>query len=1039
MKREKFSDLRSAELCAIQGRVASASEPYTVKSGAWYERVACVSRIHLRHLALALTIGCISALSALTAAGAESRLTTDGIGGILAVAFVVLAVVDFRSSVAVVIFEVVLGGAGGHWVDYGGGLSGRILLIAVVTLRAVATTVVDWRRGWHPVFGRYGAHALAIAFLIPAIWMPLGLVDGNPRSYVIADGDSFFFFAFVLVVVCLARHGDGAWLRRMLFAACATSGAAYFLLIVATKCGLVGLDSVREWLSVRLAMGGVIGYMPGGEYRLFTAGSLFLLVGLVLTEQRLLARPRDVGHWLLAGLFCVDLVATYTRGLWLAALVGTAVVLALEVRTVRQLGFAVGIPAAVAGLALAVAAGVGLPLSGYVDARAASIAALSRTRHRADVANPSFERSSKAWQTADGGRRTLRVRRTPLVARAKRHSLELSNSVGAEDAYVFQNLEVRPDTRYSVGAWVDARALRQPAAGGRGLLVWDVDDGHVYSMPLTTRTDGWQHLSLTFATGASAQAIQIRLYAPRGRVFWDGVRFRAREARVVRSTVPVVPFVRPRPPVSRSALLDSSFERPGVWLRGGVGRRSVAVRRTASVARAKRHSLELSETAGAEDAYVFQNLEVRPDTRYSVGAWVDARALRQPAAGGRGLLVWDAQDGSTYTVPLTSGTNGWMHVSLTFRTNGHAREAQIRLYAPRGRVFWDAVRFRARGEADVRSRVPVVPLVRPRPPVSQSALRDSSFDRAGVWLRSSAGARTLRVLRRRSAARAGTRALALRNSVGAEDAYVFQNLEVRPDTRYSVGAWVDARALRQPAAGGRGLLVWDAQDGSVYTLPLTRRTNGWMHVSLTFRTTAQAREAQIRLYAPQGRVLWDAVRLAVPDVVQETTLPSGTKAAATMALASTAGGQSDAAGEASNSYRLAEANALLRYIRRRPIYGYGFGSVAHGFSTGYSYELSYLDLLFKTGLIGLLLYLSFPVRLVLDALRLRRGRASAKLEAPRTIGSAGVVAGVVVGVLIAGATNPYLFAVFGLVSILVMVAWVDDPHATADASGRGSA
>ena len=108
----------------------------------------------------------------------------------------------------------------------------------------------------------------------------------------------------------------------------------------------------------------------------------------------------------------------------------------------------------------------------------------------------------------------------------------------------------------------------------------------------------------------------------------------------------------------------------------------------------------------------------------------------------------------------------------------------------------------------------------------------------------------------------------------------------------------------------------------------------------------------------------------------------------------------------------------------RPIYGYGFGKVASDFSTGYSYELSYLDLLLKAGLIGLLLYLSFPLRLVYDALRLRFGFRPLP-ETAGGAGTAGIVVGVIVGILLAGATNPYLFAAFGLVSILAMTAWLE--------------
>jgi hypothetical protein len=278
------------------------------------------------------------------------------------------------------------------------------------------------------------------------------------------------------------------------------------------------------------------------------------------------------------------------------------------------------------------------------------------------------------------------------------------------------------------------------------------------------------------------------------------------------------------------------------------------------------------------------------------------------------------------------------------------------------------------------------------------------------------------------------------NSRPDEDAYAFQNLAVKRRTTYAVSAWVNARALRLPAAGGRGLFVWDAEDGFLYTVPLTRSTHGWRHLSFTFPTRAHAGAIQIRLYAPKGRVLWDDVRLGVRGPagagsraaggpVQVSSIPA-TTATQTMGLASTSGGgaQGDTAGEASNAYKVAEAKALFHYIRKRPIYGYGFGKVATEFATGYSYELSYLDLLLKAGVIGLLLYLSFPLRLTWDALRLRRSDTHVPRERARRRGTPGVVVGVVGGILAAGATNPYLFAAFGLVSIHVMVACLEDAY-----------
>ena len=171
--------------------------------------------------------------------------------------------------------------------------------------------------------------------------------------------------------------------------------------------------------------------------------------------------------------------------------------------------------------------------------------------------------------------------------------------------------------------------------------------------------------------------------------------------------------------------------------------------------------------------------------------------------------------------------------------------------------------------------------------------------------------------------------------------------------------------------------------------------------------------------------------------MQVSSIPTSA-ATSTMALASTGGGGGDVAGQASNAYKVAEAKALWGYIKKRPLYGYGFGKVASDFSTGYSYELSYLDLLLKAGLIGLLLYLSFPVRQIVDAWRLRRSRAHAISERVRRIGASGIVVGVVVGILVAGATNPYLFAAFGLLSILMMVAWLEEAYAGPGSTTRGS-
>ena len=133
----------------------------------------------------------------------------------------------------------------------------------------------------------------------------------------------------------------------------------------------------------------------------------------------------------------------------------------------------------------------------------------------------------------------------------------------------------------------------------------------------------------------------------------------------------------------------------------------------------------------------------------------------------------------------------------------------------------------------------------------------------------------------------------------------------------------------------------------------------------------------------------------------------------------------DTSGEVSNLIRAEQARVLLGHIRERPILGWGFGTIAPDYRYGsiFSYELAFLDLWYKTGIVGLFLFLSFPIRLIVDALRGRLGRLSIPLGLePRAMA---VVVAVISSVLISGATNPYFLAAFGLCPILAMIAWLE--------------
>ena len=138
----------------------------------------------------------------------------------------------------------------------------------------------------------------------------------------------------------------------------------------------------------------------------------------------------------------------------------------------------------------------------------------------------------------------------------------------------------------------------------------------------------------------------------------------------------------------------------------------------------------------------------------------------------------------------------------------------------------------------------------------------------------------------------------------------------------------------------------------------------------------------------------------------------------------------DALGAIGNQIRLDQARILLGHFVERPILGSGFGAIAADYPYAHisRYEISYLELLFDTGLVGFLVFMSLPSRLLFDAVRARLGRLQiATGLSPRT---AAVPIAIVASVLVVSATNPYLLAAYGLLPILLSIAWLDPiaPH-----------
>lgn len=144
--------------------------------------------------------------------------------------------------------------------------------------------------------------------------------------------------------------------------------------------------------------------------------------------------------------------------------------------------------------------------------------------------------------------------------------------------------------------------------------------------------------------------------------------------------------------------------------------------------------------------------------------------------------------------------------------------------------------------------------------------------------------------------------------------------------------------------------------------------------------------------------------------------------------------------EISLSTRIAEAHQLLRGIRLHPLFGSGLGAtLPDGYvrSPGdpWSFELTFFQLLFELGIIGLLVVLALPLTALHRVLR-RIDALSG--DAPL---AARVALATLLGLLVADATNPYLVNSAGMLALAVGLVFAEralatEPERDPDASAR---
>lgn len=294
-----------------------------------------------------------------------------GAGVLLLAAFGWLAIVWFRGAVAIALLELAVAGAGGQWAVFPGGLTGRMLIDGIVIGGAIGALIGAHRRTgqWH--LGRYGLHAIVIALLLPGVWMTLGLLNGNRPSDVVGDGNGQFAFLLTLPLLVMIRDGQAEWVRRWILIACAANATVTAALIAISVPGFVSVwPTLNHILLEDLGMGGAVGYMGNGAYRLYLGSGLYLQLGLALVTWHLIQRRSPgIWPWALFALFWADVVATYTRGFWLGATFAVGAVIALAATNFRRPAEILSATVGLFAIGSVVGAAFGFSLPDYVVGR----------------------------------------------------------------------------------------------------------------------------------------------------------------------------------------------------------------------------------------------------------------------------------------------------------------------------------------------------------------------------------------------------------------------------------------------------------------------------------------------------------------------------------------------------------------------------------------------------------------------------------------------------------------------------------------------
>lgn len=311
------------------------------------------------------------------------------------------------------------------------------------------------------------------------------------------------------------------------------------------------------------------------------------------------------------------------------------------------------------------------------------------------------------------------------------YTLRLTNNGDADDhCYMYKTFtDFTPGTQYVISAYGFIDEFEGPAFDWRMLVViGNRSDGtkHVYGKTIAGASrprNRWIRHFFTFTPSKVNRddSLEIRLYCPRGRTYWDAVQL---------EELDVDNFVAEPPSIT----IEESFEEDTVFERGdGTADsiealddqrwllRDVDQKVTASISEDRSNhgtkSLRMDSSVGGVHQHLYTTLsDLEAGAYYTISAWSFIESFREGAFDDRGMTIATPNaKGIHVTTKLNSKTprRRWVRhaVTLFVKEGAHAtrrnptpnfrpgitvvpKDVVIRLHCPKGAVHWDTVTIR---------------------------------------------------------------------------------------------------------------------------------------------------------------------------------------------------------------------------------------------------------------------------------------------------------------------------------------------------------